>query len=73
MLKRPRIYFSFRGNYHWLLCNLNWWDLRLLKWITHWFVGGTSCGYTTTNLGQGYAKMIMKHIEDFAINNTIIV
>jgi RimJ/RimL family protein N-acetyltransferase len=25
----------------------------------------------TNHLGQGYAKMIMKHIENFAINNTI--
>ena len=42
------------------------------KWITNTdFVVVHRVAIATNHLGQGYAKMIMKHIENFAINNTI--
>jgi GNAT superfamily N-acetyltransferase len=42
------------------------------KWITDTdFVVVHRVAIDSNNLGKGYAKMIMKHIENFAINNTI--
>nr|WP_309758314.1 GNAT family N-acetyltransferase [Flavobacterium sp.] len=42
------------------------------KWITNTdFVVVHRVAIATNHLGQGYAKMIMKHIENFAINNSI--
>ena len=42
------------------------------KWITNTdFVVVHRIAIATNHLGQGYAKMIMKHIENFALNNTI--
>ena len=42
------------------------------NWITNNdFVVVHRIAIATNHLGKGYAKMIMKHIENFALNNTI--